>query len=176
MSNQHYDQNSQSNFAPDPNRGDYNANAGPEGQSVSDVDLDRDPDTVGGTDRTYASDAVTGETGYGAGATGSINRGSEHGGVTTGAEDNSDAPANPRQARSAGAAMANPGMGARYSEANATAGELTNSDEGYSTGVAGGSGADEARGYRTSSDPEYGERDMGYGGSLDQSDTEDGKS
>ncbi len=162
----------QSNFAPDPNRGDYNANAGPEGQSISDVDLDRDPDTANNVNRTYASDADTGETGYGAGETGSINRGSERSGVTTGADDDNDTPANPRQARRAGAAMANPGMGARYSEANATAGELTNSDEGYATGLAGGGGADEARGYRTSSDPEYGERDMGYGGSLDNGDGE----
>ncbi len=125
----------------------------------------------------YATEAISGESGYGAGETGSINRGSESSGVTSDSGDNNgskySAPlpdgtaqtnaADLDNAEAAGDMLANSGDGARYSEANVTAGELTNSDRGYAAGFAGGSGADEARGFRTSSDPEYGERDMGYG-------------
>jgi hypothetical protein len=125
----------------------------------------------------YADQAVTGASGYGAGETGSINRGSERTGVSTGpgyessnADDNTTMSSGAAQndfrdlgnAEAAGVVLGNTGTGASYSEANATAGELTNSDQGYASGYAGSSGADEARDFRTSSDPEYGERGMGY--------------
>ena len=132
---------------------------------MSDSNAPYPPAEASATDErpTYAAEAITGESGYGAGETGSINRGSERSGVTTGvatdANEGDDA-ANPE---AAGQALANSGAGTRYAEANATAGELINSNTGYATGYAGSSGADESRRFRTSSDPEYGERDMGYG-------------
>ncbi len=146
---------------------------------MSDSNAPFSPDKPSDADEqpTYANEAISGESGYGAGETGSINRGSERSGVSSergessNADDHATSSGDAAQnkareldnAEAAGEILANSGEGARYSEANVTAGELTNSDRGYGAGFAGGSGADEARGFRTSSDPEYGERDMGYG-------------
>lgn len=129
---------------------------------MSDTNAPYRPDQASDDDDrpTYANEALTGESGYGAGETGSINRGSERSGVSTGAAQN-DVP-DLDNAEAAGKALGSSGEGARYSEANATAGELTSSDQGYATGYAGGSGADEARGFSAPPDPEYGERNMGY--------------
>lgn len=149
---------------------------------MSDTNAPYSPDKPSDADEqpTYANEAITGESGYGAGETGSINHGSESSGVSTGDEssegDNATSSESATQneasdidnAEAAGKILANSGEGAHYSEANATAGELTDSDQGYAAGFAGGSGADEARGFRTSSDPEYGERDMGYGDEGDK--------
>ncbi|PZR95811.1 MAG: hypothetical protein DLM69_11300 [Candidatus Chloroheliales bacterium] len=146
---------------------------------MSDSNAPYSPDQASDADDrpTYANEALTGQSGYGAGAAGSINQGSERTGVSTGpgyksgnAEDNATMSGGAAQndardlgnAEAASQALGSSGEGARYSEANATAGELTNSDQGYASGYAGSSGADEARDFRTSSDPEYGERGMGY--------------
>lgn len=137
--------------------------------------------------RDEAPEAISGETGYGAGAAGSIGQGSARTGISgapgsttetatdpgyasSNATDNATMSGGARQndradlrnAEDASRALGSSGEGARYSEANSTAAELANSDLGYASGYAGGSGTDEARGHETPADPEYGERQMGY--------------
>ncbi len=150
-------------------------------------------------DRDYDHRAVTGESGYGAGETGSTAHGSAGTGISSGVTDKDSrtptltggaegpdpnaeltsrqtvdrTPLGDRRKQNMGdevvtgtdtaQQLGDSGMGALYSEANANAGDLVNSDSGQSTGYSNASGGDEARRFRTSADPEYGERQMGYG-------------